>query len=151
MAPRNKAPAPVNPSLLSRLHNDYKDLIENPYPGIHMIPHEQNLRNFCLVLAPQSGPFIGLRLHFAGHLPATWPADPPELLSSARIGHPNIYGEYICSDLLRHDQYGEMEGYVGGYTPAFTLKGLFIQFLSFFSSEQVIENLPPFLQANTKG
>ncbi|KAH0609310.1 uncharacterized protein H6S33_012796 [Morchella sextelata] len=147
MAPRNKVPTPINTRLLSRLHNDYKDLVENPYPGIHMIPHEQNLRNFCLVLAPQSGPFLGLRLHFAGRLPETWPADPPVLTSSAYIRHPNIHGRYVCSDLLRHEQYGAPEGYVGGYTPAFTLKGLFIQFLSFFSSEQVIENfLPPSLQ-----
>lgn len=29
------------------------------------------------------------------------------------------------------------EGYTGGYTPAFTLRGLFMQLLSFFSSEEV--------------
>ncbi|KAH8146046.1 uncharacterized protein LAJ45_09968 [Morchella importuna] len=44
---------------------------------------------------------------------------------------------------VEHDQYGEMEGYMGGYTPAFTLKGLFIQFLSFFSSEQVEQEHGP--------
>ena len=52
------------------------------------------------------------------------------------IDHPNIFMGSICCDLLRHLSHLE-RGYTGGYTPAFTLRGLFLQFLTFFSTTSV--------------
>ncbi|RYP71320.1 hypothetical protein DL771_004897 [Monosporascus sp. 5C6A] len=44
------------------------------------------------------------------------------------VSHPNVFNRYICADVLK-------EGL--GYTPAYTLKGIAIQMLSFFSSDRV--------------
>ncbi|KAF7365114.1 UBIQUITIN-CONJUGAT-2 domain-containing protein [Mycena venus] len=62
---------------------------------------------------------------------------PPKVSSSVDgINHPNLFGAYICCDLLKEHVYRE-SGYSGGYTPALTLRGLFLQFLTFFSSSKV--------------
>lgn len=91
----------VNSRLLSRLQGDLKDLLSNPYPGIDVHHNDADLRKMCLILSPLGGPFVGLRLHFKVKLPLTWPVDPPMIESSSQLDHPNVYGSYICSDLLR--------------------------------------------------
>lgn len=88
-------------SLLSRLQGDLKDLLSNPYPGIDVHHNDADLRKMCLILSPLGGPFVGLRLHFKVTLPLTWPVDPPKIKSSSQLDHPNVFGSYICSDLLR--------------------------------------------------
>ncbi|KAJ8062101.1 hypothetical protein OCU04_009875 [Sclerotinia nivalis] len=44
------------------------------------------------------------------------------------ISHPNITGGYICASILNT---------TGGWTPAYTLKGIAIQLLSFFASDTI--------------
>ena len=62
---------------------------------------------------------------------------PPKIKNSVHgIEHPNLFGEYVCCDLLKEHLPAE-QGYTGGYTPALTLRGLFLQFLTFFSNSTV--------------
>lgn len=91
----------ANSRLLSRLQGDLKDLLSNPYPGIDVHHDDADIRKMCLILSPLGGPFVGLRLHFKVSLPSTWPVDPPRIKSSTQLDHPNVFGSYICSDLLR--------------------------------------------------
>ncbi|KAJ6585072.1 hypothetical protein B0H19DRAFT_1108029 [Mycena capillaripes] len=126
-------------SLFSRLYKDLAELHESPYPGVAIFTDDANIREFCLVLTPPSGPWKNLSLHFDVLLPDNWPASPPQVSNSVGgIDHPNLFGDYICCDLLkeRHEIY-PTTGYSGGYTPALTLRGLFLQFLTFFSSSKV--------------
>ncbi|KAK7750151.1 hypothetical protein SLS62_007900 [Diatrype stigma] len=53
---------------------------------------------------------------------------PTVRMDSTKVSHPNIFGGYICADILRDGD---------GYTSAYTLKGIAIQLLSFFSSDKV--------------
>ncbi|KAJ6547058.1 hypothetical protein B0H19DRAFT_251176 [Mycena capillaripes] len=124
-------------SLLSRLYQDLAELHQSPYPGVAIFTNEANVRQFCLVLTPPSGPWKNLSLHFDVVLPENWPVSPPKVSSSVDgIDHPNLFGSYICCDLLKEHIY-RGGGYSGGYTPALTLRGLFLQFLTFFSSSKV--------------
>ncbi|KAJ7784469.1 hypothetical protein B0H16DRAFT_1402391 [Mycena metata] len=104
------------PSLLSRLYQDLAELHDSPYPGVHILIDDANVRQFCLVLTPPSGPWKNLSLHFDVRLPDEWPSIPPVVRST------KVY---------------RGDGYTGGYTPALTLRGLFLQFLTFFSSTKV--------------
>ncbi|THV00859.1 hypothetical protein K435DRAFT_431565 [Dendrothele bispora CBS 962.96] len=123
--------------LLIRLHRDLSELHDSPYPGVSVFTNDADLRKFCLVLIPPSGPFKDLALHFDVELPDSWPSSPPAIRSSAHgIDHPNLFGGFICCDLLKKDVYRE-GGYNGGYSPALTLRGLFLQFLTFFSSTRI--------------
>ena len=65
------------------------------------------------------------------------------------IDHPQIFGGHICSDLLKENFYAE-EGYIGGYTPAITLRGLFLQFLTLFSSTSVRVDAIALLQSGSQ-
>ena len=125
--------------LLTRLHKDLSELLESPYPGVDVFTDDSDLRRFCLVLTPPSGPFQNLALHFDVSLPDNWPSDPPVVTSSVHgIRHPNLYGSYICCDLIKPEaEVYRGAGYTGGYTPALTLRGLFLQFLTFFSSTSI--------------
>ncbi|KAF8158881.1 hypothetical protein K438DRAFT_327172 [Mycena galopus ATCC 62051] len=128
------------PSLLSRLYKDLAELHESPYPGVAVFLQDTNVRKFCLVLTPPSGPWKDLSLHFDVVLPEDWPILPPQISSSVHgIDHPNLFGSYICCDLLKSkaEIYRGNDGYTGGYSPALTLRGLFLQFLTFFSSTKV--------------
>lgn len=58
--------------LLARLHRDLRELTEEPYPGVAVFTDEADLRKFCLVLTPPSGPWTGLNLHFSVSLPHNW-------------------------------------------------------------------------------
>ncbi|KAF9565751.1 hypothetical protein CPC08DRAFT_747776 [Agrocybe pediades] len=116
--------ASANRRLLARLKQDLAELQDNPYPGIAVFTNDANLREFCLVLTPPSGPWTGLALHFIVTLPEDWPTYPPSVKSTSLIDHPNV-------------SYGGGRGYSGGYSPALTLRGLFLQFLTFFSSPKI--------------
>ncbi|KAG6915897.1 hypothetical protein DXG01_009364 [Tephrocybe rancida] len=124
-------------ALLSRLNHDLAELLESPYPGVYVKIDDANVQKLCLVLTPPSGPWKDLALHFDVELPNHWPSSPPMIYSSvAGITHPNLHGNWICCDLLKEQD--ELErGYTGGYTPALTLRGLFLQFLTFFSNTKV--------------
>ncbi|KAJ7505229.1 hypothetical protein B0H11DRAFT_410632 [Mycena galericulata] len=127
------------PSLISRLYRDLAELHDAPYPGVAIFTDDADVRKFCLVLTPPAGPWKNLSLHFDVTLPENWPLSPPSISSSVSgIDHPNLFGGYICCDLLKLEQHiYRDEGYMGGYTPALTLRGLFLQFLTFFSSSKV--------------
>ncbi|KAJ3506568.1 hypothetical protein NLJ89_g6798 [Agrocybe chaxingu] len=123
--------------LLARLQQDLGELQDNPYPGVDVFTDDANLRKLCLVLTPPSGPWKDLTLHFSVFLPQDWPTSPPNVQSSVDgIQHPNLFGSYICCDLIK-PHYASHGGYTGGYTPALTLRGLFLQFLTFFSSTKI--------------
>ncbi|KAJ7095796.1 hypothetical protein B0H15DRAFT_774428 [Mycena belliarum] len=126
-------------SLLSRLYQDLAELHSAPYPGVAIFTDDANVRKFCLVLTPPSGPWKNLALHFDVYLPENWPISPPSVACSVDgIDHPNLFGSYICCDLLKQESdIYRPDGYMGGYTPALTLRGLFLQFLTFFSSSKV--------------
>ncbi|KIK57270.1 hypothetical protein GYMLUDRAFT_263319 [Collybiopsis luxurians FD-317 M1] len=126
-------------NLLIRLYGDLAELRDTPYPGVSVFTDDANMRKLCLVLIPPSGSWKDLALHFDVQIPENWPASPPQIRSSVGgIDHPNLFGGYICCDLLKeHHQIYFGEGYDGGYTPALTLRGLFLQFLTFFSSSKV--------------
>lgn len=120
--------------LLTRLYQDLAELQDNPYPGVAVFTDDANLRELCLVLTPPSGPWKNLGLHFAVELPENWvlsssslnlikvpnvfefqqPTTPPRVSSSVTtIEHPNLFGSYICCDLLRPIEHLR-KGYSGG-------------------------------------
>ncbi|KAG6915149.1 hypothetical protein DXG01_013044 [Tephrocybe rancida] len=124
-------------ALRARLLQDLVELEDSPYPGVAVFTDDADIRKLCLILTPPSGPWKDLSLHFDVVLPLDWPMQPPKIKTSVYgIEHPNLFGEYICCDLLTAHDHHE-RGYMGGYSPALTLRGLFLQFLTFFSSTSV--------------
>ncbi|KAH7355126.1 hypothetical protein BKA65DRAFT_234302 [Rhexocercosporidium sp. MPI-PUGE-AT-0058] len=111
-------------SLKQRLLQDIAELQTKPYPNIALHVEEDDLTCACLVLTVEEyGP-----MHLTIDFPKDFPLSPPRIRMDSDVHHPNIFGSYICASILNTKE---------GYTPAYTLKGIAIQLLSFFSSDKL--------------
>lgn len=110
-------------ALRQRLIRDIAELQARPYPNISLFPSD-DITKACLVLRPNGGYPLHLSIDFG----AEYPLHPPRVSIQSRISHPNIFGSYICASILNTEE---------GYTPAYSLKGIAIQLLSFFSSDKL--------------
>ncbi|OIW24659.1 hypothetical protein CONLIGDRAFT_636787 [Coniochaeta ligniaria NRRL 30616] len=111
-------------ALRQRLLRDIAEMQEQPYPNIRLHVHEDDLSTACLVLTPENWKPLHLTVKFGPDYPLRAPA----ITIETGIYHPNVLGHYICASILNTEE---------GYTPAYTLKGIAIQLLSFFSSDAI--------------
>ena len=103
-----------------RLLRDIAELQIEPYTNIAL--HTDNdLTQACLILSPEGQEPLHLTMFFDGY-----PLRAPRVTIQSKVYHPNVSGGYICASILNTSE---------GYTPAYTLKSVAIQLLSFFSSE----------------
>lgn len=110
-------------ALQRRLLQDIAEFRSDPYPNT-VLCMQDNLRAACLLLTPSGKAPLHLRVIFGEEYPLV----APQVTIQSRIEHPNVFGSYICASILNTTE---------GYTPAYTLKSIAIQLLSFFSSERV--------------
>ncbi|KAI4189250.1 MAG: hypothetical protein LQ346_005152 [Caloplaca aetnensis] len=105
-----------------RLLRDIAEVQKNPYPNIAF--HVQDsLEHACLILSPEDSKPLHLTMTF-GHFPFA----APQVTIQSYINHPNVFDSYICASILNTAE---------GYTPAYTLKSIAIQLLSFFCSDSL--------------
>jgi ubiquitin-protein ligase len=111
--------------LHQRLLQDIAELQAKPYPNVTLHVQDEDITTACLILTVVDG--YG-PMHLTVHFPKDYPLSPPKIQMDSDIRHPNIFGTYICASILNTKE---------GYTPAYTLKGIAIQLLSFFSSDKI--------------
>lgn len=114
------APDPLKRRLLS----DIAEIQQYPYPNVHLHFEDANIRKACLILTPEDQDPLHLNIEFHND----YPLHAPTVTIQSFVVHPNVYDNYICATMLNTD---------GGWTPAYTLKGIVIQLLSFFSSDSL--------------
>jgi ubiquitin-protein ligase len=111
-------------SLTRRLLHDIAEIQEDPYPNIHLIFDDVNIHKACLILTPEGEKPLHLQIHFYD----VYPLRAPHITIQSHIIHPNVFDDYICADMLNKDD---------GWTSAYTLKGIVVQLLSFFTSDEL--------------
>ena len=111
-------------SLRQRLLHDLAEFQSDPYPNIKIHIDDGNFTQGCLVLTPHGNNPLHMTIEFTDD----YPLQPPRVQMQSRITHPNVFGNYICASILNT---------VDGWTPAYTLKGVAIQLLSFFASDKI--------------
>ncbi|KAH0438566.1 ubiquitin-conjugating enzyme family protein [Colletotrichum camelliae] len=109
--------------LRQRLLQDIAELQREPYPRISLHTSE-DLTTACLVIQAEGWMPIHMTIEFGDRYPLV----APKIKMNTRMNHPNVFSSYICASILNTSE---------GYTPAYTLKGIAIQMLSFFNSENV--------------
>ncbi|KAL9111795.1 MAG: hypothetical protein Q9227_003854 [Pyrenula ochraceoflavens] len=111
--------------LKRRLLRDIEELKTEPYPNIEFHVADKDIYQACLIVHTEVwGP-----LHMTVHFGLEYPLQPPQIQMDSHIDHPNVFDSgYICASILNTTE---------GYTPAYTLKGIAIQMLSFFVSENL--------------
>jgi ubiquitin-protein ligase len=112
------------PALHRRLLADIVEVQQDPYPNVHLSLNHEDITHACLVLTPPEEKPLHLEIKF----PTDYPLRPPHVTIQSHVDHPNIFDNYICATILNADE---------GWTPAYTLKGILIQLLSFFSSDMI--------------
>lgn len=122
MSASNRAFAPG--ALQRRLLNDIAEVQQEPYSNIHLHVDEQDFHKACVILSTEAYGSLHLFIEFGND----YPLRAPVVTIQNNIVHPNIYGNYICASILNTAR---------GWTPAYTLKGVLIQLLSFFTSESL--------------
>ncbi|KAH8795635.1 hypothetical protein BGZ57DRAFT_937597 [Hyaloscypha finlandica] len=111
-------------TLKQRLLRDIAELQSKPYPNIELHVQDDDLTKACLILTVEGyGP-----MHLTVTFPSNYPLAPPRIQMDSDVVHPNIFDTYICASILNTTE---------GYTPAYTLKGIAIQLLSFFGSDKI--------------
>ena len=122
MTPSDKAFAPN--ALQRRLMNDIAEIQRDPYPNVHLHVDDEDFRKACLILSTKAYGPLHLFIEFSND----YPLYAPNVTMQSDIVHPNIYGGYICASILNTTE---------GWTPAYTLRGVLIQLLSFFTSDSL--------------
>ncbi|WYZ44643.1 hypothetical protein EsH8_VII_001079 [Colletotrichum jinshuiense] len=110
--------------LQRRLLQDIAELQQKPYPRISLHTRDDDISRACLVLQPEGWMPIHTTVEFGNNYPLL----APTIKMNTAMYHPNVFNSYICASILNTSE---------GYTPAYTLKGIAIQMLSFFNSESV--------------
>lgn len=111
-------------SLHRRLLSDIAELQQTPYPNIHFFTNDANIYKACIILTPEGGDALHLTIDF----PSNYPLCAPNVTIQSTVVHPNVFGDYICATILNTEE---------GWTSAYTLKGIIIQLLSFFCSDNL--------------
>ena len=112
-------------SLERRLLQDIGEIQQDPYPNVHVHFDDADIRKACVILTPQDQDPLHLTIIFQND----YPLQAPAVTIQTAVVHPNVIGrDYICATILNTDE---------AWTPAYTLKSVVIQLLSFFSSESL--------------
>jgi ubiquitin-protein ligase len=111
-------------SLERRLMSDIAEIQQDPYPNVHLHFDDANIRKACLILTPEDEDSLHLTIAFHHD----YPLHAPTVTIQSRIEHPNVHGSYVCASILNSTE---------GWTPAYTLRGIVIQLLSFFCSDSI--------------
>ena len=106
--------------LRQRHLRDIAEMQVDPYPNINLHVND-SLTQACLILSAEGQDSLHLTIFFHGY-----PLTVPRVEIQSKISHPNVFGAYICASILNTTE---------SYTPAYTLKSISYQLLSFFSSE----------------
>eukprot|EP01060_Flectonema_neradi_P012811 TRINITY_DN1958_c0_g1_i1.p1 TRINITY_DN1958_c0_g1~~TRINITY_DN1958_c0_g1_i1.p1 ORF type:complete len:1280 (+),score=267.84 TRINITY_DN1958_c0_g1_i1:76-3915(+) len=128
----------VSHSAARRLVREIAKIERDPSWGVAAKPLDDSLLLWhCNLAAPGGVTGKGV-LHVELAFPVTYPACPPKVkILGANVDHPNIFGNYICMDLLNQGEFSVAEHVLKpftGWSAAYGVQTLLIQLQSFFFS-----------------
>jgi ubiquitin-conjugating enzyme E2 A len=132
----------LNEKLLTFSHKRLiKDLeeIQNekiPTVGVTARPLETDLFTWhANIRGPEKTPYEGGVFHLELKFPQSYPNHPPTIRIFNNIPHPNVFGGYICLDILQQYDSKVEEG--SGWTSAYSVQSILTQLQSFLFEENL--------------
>ena len=125
---------------IKRLSKDIKEIEEDPQPGIGVGPFSENPYFYVANIQLRDGPYKGLIIQLKVFFPNEYPIKPPQItLFPGQIDHfyhHHIYDDSFCIDILQNGFFTDNK-IKTGYTPAYTLKSILLQFQVFLSDPDI--------------
>jgi len=122
---------------LRRLRKEIQHLNASPVEGCSARPLEDNILEWHVnITTPR---FEGIAFHFIFKFPENYPKMPPKVVPCHYIQHQNVFGDYICLDILTQAAETMTTPY-RGWSSAYTVSSLLIQLQCFlFDVERVAD------------
>ena len=124
---------------VKRLGKDYREIIDNPIPGISAQPlGDSDIFEWHVnIMGPSDIWYYENKIfHFEITFGPMYPMRPPEIRVKSSIPHPNIFGQYICLDLLS-DYYDETDNSFNsakyGWSTAYSIYSILITLQAFIN------------------
>jgi ubiquitin-conjugating enzyme E2 D/E len=87
---------------LRRIQRDMLELERDPVPNVVAAPRDgDDLFEWTVTMVGAEGPHAGWPIHLHVTLPDDYPRSPPSVRMRSTIEHPNLFGSYICLDMLK--------------------------------------------------
>jgi len=121
---------------IKRLQRDLKEWNElcHELPSIHGLPLDNNIFEWHCNILPQNGPLKGIFIHFIINFPKDYPKNPPKIKICHYVHHPNIFGSYLCLDMIKPNT--QSTPYIG-WTMGYSVFSIFCQLQSFIVGDLV--------------
>jgi len=123
---------------LKRLAIDLLQCREEQLPLIAAEPLDSDMFEWhANLVGPQGSSYEDVVFHFIIKIPVSYPREPPRVTICSYLEHPNVFGEWICLDMLQGDwvpNRGQTQTRrdVGfGWTPAYNMQTILIQLQAF--------------------
>lgn len=124
--PHNLTPhSPSPPQAHRRLYRDYLELQASPLPGINASPPDADNPWVwhASIRCEDRSSLRGNVQHASLTFPETYPDDPPTVrLLTTLHGHGNVFGDYLCMDMLRRQP-----GLYVGWSSAYSVSSVLLQ------------------------
>eukprot|EP00386_Alphamonas_edax_P000681 GDKI01002117.1.p1 GENE.GDKI01002117.1~~GDKI01002117.1.p1 ORF type:complete len:947 (-),score=330.89 GDKI01002117.1:22-2772(-) len=123
---------------LQRLQWDYREMKANPLPTVVAEPLESDWFEWHANVRGAGYPYDQHIFHFILKFPETYPLNPPQITIENTLSHPNIFGSYICLDLLETGQWADKEERMMKYTgwsAAYSVQTILMQLQSFMQEK----------------
>lgn len=89
---------------MKRLMRDAQEIQKNHLPTVGVtarpLDHDMYLWHANLK-GPEGTPYEGGVFHVEMKIPTSYPHHPPQIRLLTKVPHPNIFGDYICLDMLK--------------------------------------------------
>lgn len=122
---------------LKRLAKEYASLQQCPVLGCSAAPLEDNILEWhANITTPR---FQGIAFHLILKFPENYPKMPPKVTPCHYIKHDNVFGDYICLDILTMAAETETSPY-RGWSNAYTVSSLLVQLQAFLFDVERVED-----------
>lgn len=79
---------------------------KTPLYGVTAMPLETNMMEWhANITGPLGTPYENVVFHLVLKFPSSYPRKPPTVRICTRILHPNVYGNWVCLDMLEIGNY----------------------------------------------
>eukprot|EP00195_Chlamydomonas_chlamydogama_P007282 CAMPEP_0202900428 /NCGR_PEP_ID=MMETSP1392-20130828/11607_1 /ASSEMBLY_ACC=CAM_ASM_000868 /TAXON_ID=225041 /ORGANISM="Chlamydomonas chlamydogama, Strain SAG 11-48b" /LENGTH=394 /DNA_ID=CAMNT_0049586811 /DNA_START=252 /DNA_END=1432 /DNA_ORIENTATION=+ len=122
---------------LKRLQHDMKELQECPVEYVTASPIKDDILKWSATMVAAEGRWQGLPVHMHIKFPDNYPDNPPEVVMvSTQLNHPNVFGSWICLDMIKEPMYYSKP--YTGWSSTYTLAAVLRQLYGFLLVDEVI-------------